>query len=723
MKTETYEVQIGKLLEQLTLEEKIGMIHGAGLFRTDGVERLSIPPLFFSDGPMGVRAEFADNEWRNTGTTDDFVSYIPCNSAVASTWNRELAGEEGRVLGEEARGRGKDMILAPGINIKRSPFCGRNFEYMSEDPYLISELVVPMVKGIQQSAACVKHFAANSQETERLWVDTKVSKQTLEEIYFPGFRAAVQKGGVHAVMGAYNLLNGEHCCTSKKLLNGTLRRDWGFDGVVVSDWGGVHDTREAAEAAIDVEMEVTYDFDQQYLAEPLLKMVRSGEISEAFIDEKVRNILRLMFRLHMIGEKRETRKTGTYNSREHQETVLKIARESVVLLKNEEECLPLEAQKVKRVAVIGQNAAAIHSNGGGSAEIKALYEISPLLGIKKLLGGNVKVEYAPGYYIPGKEAQGSVNWQADSTKKDWGKSSEETEASDETKECRKRFREEAVALAKECDTVIFVGGLNHDFDSEGYDRTTLMLPYEQDALIGELLAVRPDTVIVLYAGSPVAMPWNAQAKAVLWSYYAGMEGGTAIAEILFGKGNPSGRLAESFPKDANDCPAHTIGTFAKKDVVEYKEGVMVGYRYYDTADTPLYYGFGHGLSYSRFVYKYMTVRPVTASAETGGTMDAPRYELAVTVKNDSLRTGKEVVQVYVAPKERQDDRPAHELRAFEKVELMPGEEKTVKLLLTAEAFSVYDEKQHAFAEKTGSYEIEVGSSSRDIRLRREVIRA
>ena len=496
MKTETYEVQIGKLLEQLTLEEKIGMIHGAGLFRTEGVERLSIPPLFFSDGPMGVRAEFADNEWRNTGTTDDFVSYLPCNSAVASTWNRELAGEEGRVLGEEARGRGKDMILAPGINIKRSPFCGRNFEYMSEDPYLISELVVPMVKGIQQSdvAACVKHFAANSQETERLWVDTKVSKQTLEEIYFPGFRAAVQKGGVHAVMGAYNLLNGEHCCT-----------------------------REAAEAAIDVEMEVTYDFDQQYLAEPLLKMVRSGEISEAFIDEKVRNILRLMFRLHMIGEKRETRKTGTYNSREHQETVLKIARESVVLLKNEEECLPLEAKKVKRVAVIGQNAAAIHSNGGGSAEIKALYEISPLLGIKKLLGGNVKVEYAPGYYIPGKEAQGSVNWQADSTKKDWGKSSEETEASDETKECRKRFREEAVALAKECDTVIFVGGLNHDFDSEGYDRTTLMLPYEQDALIGELLAVRPDTVIVLYAGSPVAMPWNAQAKAVLWSYYAGMD--------------------------------------------------------------------------------------------------------------------------------------------------------------------------------------------------------
>ena len=690
MKTETYEVQIGKLLEQLTLEEKIGMIHGAGLFRTEGVERLSIPPLFFSDGPMGVRAEFADNEWRNTGTTDDFVSYLPCNSAVASTWNRELAGEEGRVLGEEARGRGKDMILAPGINIKRSPFCGRNFEYMSEDP-----------------------------ETERLWVDTKVSKQTLEEIYFPGFRAAVQKGGVHAVMGAYNLLNGEHCCTSKKLLNGTLRRDWGFDGVVVSDWGGVHDTREAAEAALDVEMEVTYDFDQQYLAEPLLKMVRSGEISEAFIDEKVRNILRLMFRLHMIGEKRETRKTGTYNSREHQETVLKIARESVVLLKNEEECLPLEAKKVKRVAVIGQNAAAIHSNGGGSAEIKALYEISPLLGIKKLLGGNVKVEYAPGYYIPGKEAQGSVNWQADSTKKDWGKSSEETEASDETKECRKRFREEAVALAKECDTVIFVGGLNHDFDSEGYDRTTLMLPYEQDALIGELLAVRPDTVIVLYAGSPVAMPWNAQAKAVLWSYYAGMEGGTAIAEILFGKGNPSGRLAESFPKDANECPAHTIGTFAKKDVVEYKEGVMVGYRYYDTADTPLYYGFGHGLSYSRFVYKYMTVRPVTASAETGGTMDAPRYELAVTVKNDSLRTGKEVVQVYVAPKERQDDRPAHELRAFEKVELMPGEEKTVKLLLTAEAFSVYDEKQHAFAEKTGSYEIEVGSSSRDIRLRRD----
>ncbi|MGN0141856.1 MAG: glycoside hydrolase family 3 protein, partial [Roseburia sp.] len=418
------EQYIEELLSQLTLEEKISMIHGAGLFRTAAVERLEIPSLFMSDGPMGVRAEFADDEWRCVGSTEDFVSYLPCNSAIASTWNPALAKKAGQVLGEETRGRGKDMILAPGINIKRSPLCGRNFEYMSEDPRLVEELVVPLVEGIQENdvAACVKHFAANSQETERLFVDTLVDERTLQEIYFPGFLAAVQKGHIFSLMGAYNRLNGEHCCTGKKLLNQVLREEWGFDGVIVSDWGGVHDTLLAAESALDIEMDVVYTFDRHHMADPLLEKIKAGEIPETLVDEKIRNILRLMLRLHMIGANRDNRKGGAYNTREHQQAVLEVARESIILLKNEAGILPLpcgnaatnadrsatevrgaetgtltaqEAKKLGKVAVIGANAAAIHSNGGGSAEIKALYEISPLMGIKKLLGGNAKVTYAP----------------------------------------------------------------------------------------------------------------------------------------------------------------------------------------------------------------------------------------------------------------------------------------------------------------------------------------
>ncbi len=732
-----HEAEIEALLAQLTLEEKIGMIHGAGLFRTAGVERLSIPPLVMSDGPMGVRAEFADNEWRTIGTTDDYVSYLPCNSAVASTWNRTLAKRAGEVLGAEARGRGKDVILAPGINIKRSPLCGRNFEYMSEDPYLISELVLPMVEGIQENdvAACVKHFAVNVQETERLWVDTEVLERALEEIYFPGFRAAV-RGGVYALMGAYNRLNGAHCCTGKKLLNDTLRRDWGFDGLIVSDWGGVHDTGEAAESALDVEMDVTADFDGYYMAQALLEKVRAGEIAEALIDEKVRNVLRLMFRLHMIGEGRAGRKSGTYNSREHRDAALDIARESVILLKNEEALLPLDEKKVKKVAVIGQNAAAIHSNGGGSAEIKALYEVSPLLGIKELLGGNVQVCYAPGYEVPTEAPQGELNWQADSTKKDGGTASgkpeeacagkpeevcagkpEEAcagESGDAAEDRSAAYRQAALQLAKECDTVIFVGGLNHTFDSEGRDRKDLALPYGQDALIEALLAVNPDTVVVLLAGSPVAMPWKERAKAILFCYYAGMEGGYALAETLFGRVNPSGKLAESFPASIAQCPAHSIGTFGEKDVVRCAEGVMVGYRHYDTVGTELNFCFGHGLSYSRFVYRDMKVVP---AEEDGG---AGAYTVSVTVKNDSKIGGSEVVQFYAAPLSGNGEQPHHALCGFRKIWLDAGAECEVCVLLTKRAFSYYDENVHAFVLWRGGFEIQAGSSARDIRLRRKI---
>lgn len=720
------ETYIEEILKELTLEEKIGMIHGAGLFRTEGVERLSIPPLYMSDGPMGVRAEFADNEWRSVGTTEDYVTYLPCNSAIASTWNRDLAKKAGEVLGEEARGRGKDVILAPGINIKRSPLCGRNFEYMSEDPRLIEELVVPMIEGIQENdvAACVKHFAANSQETERLWVDTIIDEAALEEIYFPGFQAAVEKGHTLALMGAYNLLNGEHCCMSKFLLNEKLRKDWSFDGVVISDWGAVHDTKLAAESGLDIEMDVKYQFNEQYMADPLLKAVQDGKIKESLVDEKVRNILRMMLRLKMIGPERKHRKTGAYNTEEHRRAVLDAARESMILLKNEDQVLPLQAEIGCKVAVIGANAAAIHSNGGGSAEIKALYEISPLMGIKKLLGGNVKVSYAPGYVIPDKKEASEINWQAASTETAGDTEKESTVSGsvlDEKQQkttadeyCKKQQEalEEAVALAKESDIVIFVGGLNHDFDVEGLDRVDMKLPYGQDAVIEALLKAVPDMVVCMYAGSPVEMPWAEEAKAILWSYYAGMEGGTALAETLFGKVNPSGKLAETFIRDASQCPAHTIGTFGKKDRVEYREGVMVGYRYYDTEKTDILFPFGHGLSYTSFTYDDLEI---IKQQENG----RQTVKVSCSVTNTGERAGKETVQIYVAP-EQGGNRPVHALKAFEKVELGAGETKKICVTLEETDFAYYDTDKKMFVPVNGTYEIEVGASSRDIRLCKKI---
>lgn len=678
------EQYIEALLSQLTLEEKVGMIHGQTLFRTAPVERLGIPALWFSDGPMGVRGEYPDAEWRYLNNTDDLVTYLPSNSAVASTWNRALAEKNGSVLGEEARGRGKDVILAPGMNIKRNPLCGRNFEYFSEDPYLVEELAVPMVRGIQRhdTAACAKHFAVNSQETHRLSMNSVVDRRTLEEIYFPGFKAAMDRAGLMTVMGAYNRLNGEHCCHSKTLLNDILRKDWGFDGLVVSDWGGVHDTAQAAETSLDVEMDVTYDFDGHYLAQSLLDKLRTGEISEERVNEKVRNILRLMLRLKMIGPERKSRARGAYNTPAHRAAALEVAEESVILLKNEKNILPLDPDRVRTVAVIGGNAVTVHSFGGGSAEIKALYEITPLLGIKKHLGGNTRVTYAPGYGLPVLGSRPDISWQATSTQDvQRPKEPELTQAS----------LEEALELAKNADAVIFVGGLNHDYDVEGLDRRDMKLPYGQDAVIEALLEVRPDTVVVLYAGSPVEMPWLQKADTLVWSYYAGMEGGTALAKVLFGDVCPSGKLAETFPRTADDCNA-PIGS--QEEV--YAEGILVGYRYYDRANIPVNFCFGHGLSYTTFAYSNLRLSG---------------REVTLTVTNTGSRTGKETVQLYVSGPE------CHQLRHFEKVALNPGESKTVTFCLTDRDFSAYDVEQGSFTVVPGTYDIQIGASSRDIRCK------
>lgn len=731
------ERHVEELLKQLTLEEKIGMIHGNGLFKTAGVERLKIPALKFSDGPMGVRNDFLNDNWKTIGLSYDFVSYLPSNTSLASSWNREIAYQIGQVLGEEARGRGKDMILAPGINVKRSPLCGRNFEYMSEDPYLIKELAVPLIKGVQEAdvAACVKHFAANSQETKRLEVEAIIDDRAFRELYLPAFKAAVEEGESYSIMGAYNRYKSEHCCHSKCLLDDILRGEWEYDGVVISDWGGVHDTTQAAGTSLDIEMSVTDNFDEYFMANPLLEAVKSGKISEDKIDEKVYRILTMMERLNMFSEKR---KAGTYNTPAHREVIRKASEEGIVLLKNDENRLPLN-KNVKKLAVIGQNGDMIHSNGGGSAEIKALYEISPLLGINMLLGGNTEIVYAPGYYIEPKKEESDVNWQESSlddivnrSGNSAGDSLENTRDTQfderviEEKKKRKELLDEAVQVAKEADEVIVIGGLNHDYDTEGADRSDLILPYGQDELIKAILEVKPEAVIVIIAGSPVEMrQWEKNAKAIVWTSYAGMEGGTALARVLFGDVNPSGKLPESFPITINDSPAHCIGEFPGDLEVHHTEGIFVGYRYFLTKNVTTQFCFGHGLSYTTFAYEDLKItKSVIEHSKVNNKAEAvPTINITgqVRITNTGDRSGAEVVQVYVSQVNSKIERPQLELKAFDKVYLEPGESKIVTFSLDDGAFTYYNEEKKAFVVELGEYKIRVGSSCEDIRVESDVI--
>lgn len=717
---ESFRKEILEIVDQLTLDEKISMIHGAGLFRTESVERLGLPCVKMSDGPMGVRKEFADNRWIPAGTTDDYTTYLPCNSALASTWSRHLAYKTGQILGAEARGRGKDVILSPGINIKRSPLCGRNFEYMSEDPYLISELVVPEIKGIQENdvAACVKHFIANNQELSRLTVDTIMDDRTLREIYLPGFDAACNRANSYSIMGAYNKFRGVQCCENTYILNQILREEWGYDGTVISDWGGVSTTYGTAMSGMDIEMSVTFQFDDYFFAKPLKEAVEKGEISELVINEKVSHILLMMYRLKMIGPDADSRSAGCYHSAEHTLGALNVARESVILLKNEENRLPIVPSKTKKLAVIGHNAAAVHSNGGGSAEIKALYEISPLLGIKNAFGGNTDVQYAMGYFSPEINPVRDVSWQdAAIQDEDWLEMASMPDF--EIMELRKKasdpvlvkqLRDEAVALAANSEQVVLVCGLNHIYDVEGLDRPNMTLPFEQNALIDEVLDVNPNTILVIVAGSPIEMPWLKKAKSILWCYYAGMETGTAIGEVLTGQFNPCGKLAETFPLRYEDTYPAKLGEFAQPKVLHYRDGIYVGYRYYETYQVPVAFCFGHGLSYTSFTYGKGTLHP----------SDGSDLLITVPVTNTGSIPGKEIVQLYVSHPDSSVHRPAKELKAFDKISLEPGETKEVNFLLSPDAFAYYSEEAGTFLTEEGEYLLHIGTSLQDIRVLMEV---
>ena len=697
------EARVEDLLSRLTLEEKVLLVHANGPFSTAGVPRLGIPDLIMDDGPLGVREEVGEHGVV-LNRTDDFATAMPAALGLAATWDLDLARAYGAVIGQEAKQRGKDIMLGPAVNIQRTPLCGRNFEYMGEDPFLTSRMTVNYIEGEQAQgvSSCVKHFAANNQEYQRGSINEIIDERTLREIYLPAFRAAVQEAGVIAVMGAYNQINGQHCCENEYLLNELLKGEWGFKGTVISDWGGVHHTDLAALNGMDIEMGSHQDYDEYYLANPFLAGLKSGKFPVSVLDDKVRRHLYVMFKLNLIHDPSApvaayVEPKGPLSTKAHQEIARQIAQESFVLLKNDD-LLPLNSAQTKTIAVIGANAVAQFAHGGGSAMIKSAYEITALEGISNYVGGNVKLIYAQGYNPP--VGRGRVDYRHET---------EETEPPVDSS----KLAAEAVAAAKSADVVIYVGGLNHHggYDTEGADRKDIKLPGGQDELIQKVVQANPRTVVVLMGGGAVEMDaWLSQVPALLYAWYPGIEGGNALARVLFGDANPSGKLPCTFPKRLADSPAHALHAYpGTNGTVVYQEGLLVGYRWFDTKEIEPLFPFGYGLSYTQF--KYSDLKLVSKHTAPG---------LPVTVEfklaNTGRRAGAEVAQVYVQEVSPTLPRPLKELKGFKKVVLRPGEKQKVSVTLDRNAFAHYDPDKKGWVADKGAYKILIGSSSRDIRL-------
>ena len=587
------EKRIEKLIKKMTLEEKVGLLHGNSKFYVAGVERLGIPEWSLSDGPHGVRAEINRHDWAYAGWTNDSASYFPTGTAFAAAWNPELAYRRGEVLGEEARWRKKDVLLGPGVNIIRSPLCGRNFEYMSEDPYMNSVLAVAYIKGLQsRDVACsVKHFAVNNQETNRTTVDVECSERALREIYLPAFKAAVQEGGALTVMAAYNKFRGEFCAENNYLVRKILRNEWGFDGVYVTDWGAAHSTVPSMEAGLDLEMGTLIDkYEDWYYANPLIEAVKSGKVPMSLVDEKVGDVLRVMIKTNVLDPKKRFG-PGSMNTKEHQQATYDAAAEAIVLLKNQNNLLPLDFSSIKSLAVIGDNATRKHSNGGLSSEIKAVYEVTPLEALRAKWGDKVDIRFAQGYEKLSTFVEGSNNGQSSGT------FSSKTQESD-------ALLKEAVEVARTSDVALLVCGLNHDYDTESFDRLNMDIPYGQVELIQEVVKANPRTIVVMIAGSPLNMAAvDICSPAIVWAWFNGMEGGNALVDVLSGKVNPSGKMPFTTPVSLDQSPAHALGNFPGRDLkVNYEEDILVGYRWFDTKGLPVVYPFGYGLSYTTFDY-------------------------------------------------------------------------------------------------------------------------
>ena len=709
--TKGIEERVEDALGRMTLDEKIAVIHAQSKFSAPGVKRLGIPDMWTDDGPHGVRPDVLWDEWVQAGQTNDSCVAFPALTCLAATWNPQMARLYGESLGEEALYRDKDMILGPGVNILRTPLNGRNFEYMGEDPFLASRMVVPYVQGLQSKgvSACVKHYALNNDETYRHQVNVKVSDRALHEIYLPAFKAAVQEGGAWALMGAYNLYNNQHNCHNSILLNDILKRDWGFDGVVVSDWGGTHDMDQAVKNGLDMEfgtwtdglmMGATNAYDNYYLALSYKKAIQDGRYTERELNEKVRRVLRLHFRTTMNRQ----RPYGALCSDAHYDAARKIGQEGIVLLKNDRRLLPLNPRGAKRILVVGENAIKPMTVGGGSSSLKVQREISPLDGLRKVIlseSPGCTIDFARGYVGDTTSFYNNVKMHVDLT--------ESRQPQD--------LVAEAVEKARGADYVLVFGGLNksNHQDCEGTDREEYGLPYGQDGLIEALSKVSNKLVFVNISGNPVAMPWRSRVAAIVQGWFIGSEAGNALADVLLGRVNPSGKLPFTWYEALEDCAAHALNTYpgtwrtddSKIIDEEYKEGVFVGYRWTDRQRRRPAYAFGHGLSYTTFSLSKAVADKKEISA-------ADNITFTVSVKNTGAVAGAEVVQLYVADKKASVERPLKELKAFQKVFLQPGESRDVRLTIGRDALSFYDEATSSWKAEPGEFEALIGTASDQI---------
>ena len=701
------EERITDALNRMTLEEKIAMVHAQSKFSSPGVERLGIPEVWMTDGPHGIRPEVLWDEWDQAGWTNDSCIAYPALTCLAASWDPEMALLYGQSIGAEARYRKKTVLLGPGVNIYRTPLNGRNFEYMGEDPYLAGKMVVPYIHGVQQNgvAACVKHYALNNHEINRHTTNVVVDDRALREIYLPAFKEAVHKGKAWSIMGSYNLYKGQHVCHNQYLLNDILKGEWGFDGVVVSDWGGTHDTEQSIKNGLDLEFGswtnglsngASNAYDNYYMAQPYLKLIKEGKVGTTELDDKVRRILRLIFRTEMD----RNRPWGSMNSEAHYAAARKIGEAGIVLLKNENNILPIDLNRTKKILVVGENAVKMMTVGGGSSSLKVEREISPLDGIKARVGDKAEVKWVRGYVG---DASGEYNGVVTGQNLKDNRSTEELIA-------------EAVKAAKESDVVIFIGGLNKSDgqDCEDSDREGLNLSYGQDELISALAKANKNLVVVNISGNAIAMPWVKDVPSIVQDWYIGSEAGTALASILMGDVNPSGKLPFTFPVKLEDNSAHALGEYVSKKSenvidVKYNESIFVGYRWADKQKKvkPLF-AFGHGLSYTTFEYGKVAIDKKEMTKDE-------MLTVTVSVTNTGKRDGAEVVQLYISDLKSSLPRPIKELKGFKKVFLKAGETQTVTFEIEKEALQYYNDIKQEWVVEPGKFEAIVAASAADIR--------
>ena len=692
------EARVEDALSRMTLQEKVKMLHAQSKFSSAGVPRLGIPELWTSDGPHGIRPEVLWDEWNQAGWTNDSCTAFPALTCLAATWSEEMSALYGKSIGEEARYREKDVLLGPGVNIYRTPLCGRNFEYMGEDPYLASKMCVPYIKEVQKNgvAVCVKHFALNNQEAHRHSYNAVVDDRTLYEIYLPAFKAAVQEGGAWSIMGAYNLFEGYHLCHNDRILNKILKQEWGFDGAVISDWGGVHNTEEAIANGLDLEFGTgTNGLDSKYgqsydaynLALPYEERLKDGRASMDVLDDKVRRVLRLNFRTALNRNK----PSGSLCSPEHYAAARKIAGEGIVLLKNEDNILPLNLEKTKKILVVGENAIKKMTVGGGSSSLKAQYECTPIAGLREAVGDKAEIVYQRGYVGDLLRTYNNVDTGIDLT----DPRSEEQLIAD------------AVAEAEDADVVLFFGGLNKSKgqDAEGRDRLSMALPYAQDKVIEALAEVNDNIVVLIVSGNAVEMPWVDKVDGIVETWFLGTQTGHAIADVLLGKVNPSGKLPFTFPVKLEDNGAHALNAYDKDTrTVEYKEGIFVGYRWAEKHQIKPLFAFGHGLSYTTFEYGEAKCRKSCSG-----------FKVSVNITNTGAVEGKEIVQLYIGDDECTLERPVKELKGFKKISLEPGQTKKVTFDIEPEMLKFYDPARGGWVLENGTFTFHVGSASDDIR--------